>query len=77
MKLSSDQVLDISALIGALVLNANGAEFFIAAIGVDLANHRIIIELEDADDGSVVGVNWNDISDWTISLNPFRSGFHR
>ena len=78
MKLSPNQVLGTSALIGALVVNTHGAEFFIAAIGVDLADHSIIVELEDADSGSVAGVNWNDISDWTISLNPpLRPGARR
>lgn len=73
MRVNSFQVLDINCLIGALVTNANGAEFFIVGLGVDLANHEILVEVQSAEDPERTnGVYWHMIGDWEIQLRPRR-----
>tara|TARA_B100000965_G_scaffold82005_1_gene65619 strand:+ start:2081 stop:2380 length:300 start_codon:yes stop_codon:yes gene_type:complete len=63
MKLSGPQFFDINWLKGQLLTNENGDEFFIKDIQVDVANHEIVLVL---DDGS--GVSWNSIKDWSIQF---------
>ena len=43
MKLQGSQSFDINWLKGQLLINENGAEFFIKDIQVDVANHEILI----------------------------------
>ena len=63
MKLSGPQFFDINWLKGQLLTNKNVGEFFIKDIQVDVANHEIVLVL---DDGS--GVSWNSIKDWSIQF---------
>ena len=45
MKLDPTQSFDIKILKGALLTNPNGEEFVICGVGVDIANHKILIDL--------------------------------
>jgi len=70
MKLGAPQFLDISALYGALLTSTNGEEFHVVAIALDPTNHLIILELQDTDNNSAGGVQFDSIKDWTIQFNP-------
>ena len=63
MKLDTNQSFDINILKGALLTNPNGAEFFIAGVGVDIANHEILIDLEGGD-----SLEWSTLKDWSIQF---------
>ena len=63
MKLSGSQSFDINWLKGQLLINENGAEFFIKDIQVDVANHEILIELNDES-----CVKWDSIKNWSIQF---------
>ena len=63
MKISSNNSFDINVLKGALVTNPNGGEFYITGIGVDIANHEILIDLDDAS-----AVYWSTLKDWFIQF---------
>ena len=63
MKLSGPQFFDINWLKGQLLTNENGGEFFIKDIQVDVANHEIVLVLDDDS-----GVSWNSIKDWSIQF---------
>ena len=63
MKLDGPQSFDINVLKGALVTNPDGGEFTICGVGVDIANHRILIDLDD--EGSV---EWSTLKDWSIQF---------
>jgi len=63
MKLDSTQSFDINILKGALLTNPNGAEFFITGVGVDIANHEILIDLEGGD-----SLEWSTLKDWSIQF---------
>jgi len=63
MKLSGSQSFDINWLKGQLLINENGAEFFIKDIQVDVANHEILIQLDDES-----CVAWDSIKNWSIQF---------
>jgi len=63
MKLSGSQSFDINWLKGQLLTNENGAEFFIKDIQVDVANHEILIQLDDES-----CVTWDSIKNWSIQF---------
>ena len=63
MKFTSPQFFDINWLKGQLLTTENGGEFFIQDVQVDIANHEILIQL---DNGS--SVTWNSIKDWSIQF---------
>jgi|TARA_B100001094_G_scaffold199204_1_gene193298 hypothetical protein len=63
MKLSGSQSFDINWLKGQLLINENGAEFFIKDIQVDVANHEIKILLDDES-----CVTWDSIKNWSIQF---------
>ena len=63
MKLDPNQSFDINVLKGALLTNPNGAEFVICGIGVDVANHEILIDLEDGN-----SLEWSTLKDWSIQF---------
>ena len=63
MKLSGSQSFDIYWLKGQLLINENVAEFFIIDIQVDVANHEILIELNDES-----CVTWDSIKNWSIQF---------
>ena len=64
MKLDSNQSFDIKILKGALLTNPNGEEFVICGVGVDVANHEILIDLEDN-----ASVEWSTLKDWSIQFS--------
>lgn len=71
MKLDGPQSLPISVLKGALVTNPNGAEFYITGVSVDIVNHEICIELEEAVNAAYPGketVEWSTLKDWSIQF---------
>jgi len=73
MKLANLQVLDISCLYGAYIENTNGAPFYIVSIGVDIVNHEIYVELQEADEpDNTAAVPWATIQDWEVQLRPHR-----
>ena len=43
MKLDPNQSFDINILKGALLTNPNGAEFFIAGVGVDSDHSKVLV----------------------------------
>ena len=63
MKLSGSQSFDINWLKGQLLTNENGGEFFIKDIQVDVANHEILIQLDDES-----YVKWDSIKNWSIQF---------
>ena len=63
MKLSGSQTFDINWLKGQLLTNENGGEFFIKDIQVDVANHEILIQLDDES-----CVTWDSIKNWSIQF---------
>ena len=63
MKLEGSQSFDIDWLKGQLLINENGGEFFIKDVLVDVANHKVLIQL---DDGSCV--EWDSIKSWSIQF---------
>ena len=63
MKLSGSQSFDINWLKGQLLINENGAEFFIKDIQVDVSNHEILIQLDDES-----CVTWDSIKNWSIQF---------
>ena len=63
MQLDPNQSFDINILKGALLTNPNGAEFIIAGVGVDIANHEILIDLEDGN-----SLEWATLKDWSIQF---------
>lgn len=73
MKLSSFQVLDISALYGAYFENDNGAGFYIIGIGVNIIEHEIIVEVQYADDpDNTAALPWSALADFELQLRPHR-----
>ena len=63
MKLEGSQSFDINWLKGQLLVNENGADFLIKDVLVDVANHKILIELNE---GSCV--EWESIKNWSIQF---------
>ena len=63
MKLQGSQSFDINWLKGQLLTNENGAEFFIKDIQVDVANHKILIQLDNES-----CVEWDSIKNWSIQF---------
>ena len=63
MKLSGSQFFNINWLKGQLLTNENGAEFFIKDIQVDVANHKILIQLDNES-----CVEWDSIKNWSIQF---------
>tara|TARA_X000001382_G_scaffold1164_2_gene1394 strand:- start:395 stop:589 length:195 start_codon:yes stop_codon:yes gene_type:complete len=63
MKLIGSQTFDINLLKGALIINENGLESYIKDVQVDVANHQILIKLED---GS--SIDWNTLKNWGIQF---------
>ena len=63
MKLEGPQFFDINLLKGQLITNENGAEFFIKDVLVDVANHKVLIQLEDG-----TSVEWDSIKNWSIQF---------
>ena len=63
MKISSHNSFDINILKGALLTNPSGTEFYITGVGVDIANHEILIDLDDAS-----AVEWSTLKDWSIQF---------
>ena len=63
MKFEGRQFFDINSLKGQLVINENGAEFFIKDVLVDVADHRILIGLSDGN-----AVDWESIQNWSIQF---------
>lgn len=63
MKLEGSQSFDINWLKGQLLTNENGAEFFIKDVLVDVANHKVLIQL-DTD----ACVEWDSIKNWSIQF---------
>ena len=63
MKISSNTSFDINILKGALVINPNGAEFYIKGVSVDLVNHSIFIDLQDGQ-----SLEWSTLKDWEIQF---------
>ena len=73
MKLSSFQVLDISALYGAYFENDNGAGFYIIGIGVNIIEHEIIVEVQYADNpDETAGLPWAALADFELQFRPHR-----
>jgi len=68
MKLSGTQSFDINWLKGQLLTNENGGEFFIKDIQVDVANHEILIQLDDES-----CVSWESIKNWSIQFQGGKS----
>ena len=62
MKLDGPQSFDVNLLVGALIVNPEGAEFSIRGITVDINEHEIYI---DIDDGSL---EWSTLKDWSIQF---------
>ena len=63
MKLSGCQFFNINWLKGQLLTNENGGEFFIKDIQVDVANHKILIQLDNES-----CVEWDSIKNWSIQF---------
>ncbi len=63
MKLKGPQSFDINWLKGQLLTNENGAEFFIKDVLVDVAEHKIQIQLDDE-----ACVEWESIKNWSIQF---------
>jgi len=63
MKLSGCQFFNINWLKGQLLTNENGGEFYIKDIQVDVANHEILIQLDDES-----CVTWDSIKNWSIQF---------
>ena len=63
MKLDPNQCFDVNILKGALLTNPSVTEFYITGVGVDIANHEILIDLDDAS-----AVEWSTLKDWSIQF---------
>lgn len=73
MKPVDFQAPDITCLLGAYVTNTHGAEFYIVGLGVDLASHEILVELQSADNpDNTCRITWPYLADWGIQLRPRR-----
>lgn len=69
MDLIEPSSVPIQSLIGALVINPNGVEYFITDVRLELGNFKIVVELEDpSDDLYSATVKFEDLSDWKIQL---------
>jgi hypothetical protein len=68
MKISGDTSLSPDALIGAVLTNNNGAQFYLLGLEVNLAAHEISALLRPCDGGGTVGVSWASLADWEIAL---------
>ena len=63
MKISSHNSFDINILKGALIINPNGAEFYIKGVSVDVVNHSISIDLDNGQ-----SLEWSTLKDWEIQF---------
>jgi hypothetical protein len=71
MRITGDATLDPASLRGAIITNPNGAEFYCLGLTVDLAAHQIMAVLKRCQGPTgVVGVPWEDLADWQITLQP-------
>jgi len=68
MRITGDASLSPDALTGAVVTNANGAQFYLLGLEVNLAAHEITALLRPCDGGGTVGVSWAALADWEIQL---------
>tara|TARA_R100000781_G_scaffold93463_1_gene58052 strand:+ start:331 stop:531 length:201 start_codon:yes stop_codon:yes gene_type:complete len=66
MKISSHNSFDINVLKGALIINPNGAEFYIKGVSVDVVNHSISIDLDNGQ-----SLEWSTLKDWEIQFHKF------
>ena len=66
MKISSNNSFDIDILRGALIINPNGAEFYIKGVSVDVVNHSISIDLNNGQ-----SLEWSTLKDWEIQFHKF------
>ena len=61
MKLEGSQSFDINWLKGQLLINENGADFLIKDVLVDVASHKVLIQLD-----TEACVEWDSIKNWSI-----------
>ena len=70
MKLDSNSHIALQTLVGALLINPNGAEFFITGFHVTIGDlTEIMVGIEDA--ARVEGpssIKWSSLKDWQIQL---------
>ena len=70
MQLDSNSHIALQTLVGALLINPNGAEFFITGFPVTIGDlTEIMVGIEDA--ARVEGpssIKWSSLKDWQIQL---------
>ena len=67
MKLSATQSFDINCLKGALLINENGAEFFITSVQFKILGDQVLPKIYvELNDGS--SVDWESIQNWHIQF---------
>jgi len=73
MKLSGSQFFDINWLKGQIIINENGAEFYIKNIQVDVAKHEIYVQIKTWNSQNlkwdeISEVPWDSIKNWSIQF---------
>lgn len=69
MDLIEPSSVPIHSLVGALVINPNGAEYFITDVRFEISSFKVVVELEDPADATYSAtVRFEDLSDWKIQL---------
>lgn len=70
MKLMSCSHIDISVLVGSLIVNPNGAGFIVTGISLDLVDLSPWIHIKDPDiEGSDQAIPFNEtLKDWSIQI---------
>ena len=70
MKLMSCSHIDISVLVGSLIVNPNGAGFIVTGISLDLDDLSPWIHIKDPDiEGSDQAIPFNEtLKDWSIQI---------
>jgi len=69
MKLQKFSSISLDTLKGSLIINENGAEFYIHDFFVELDNlTEINVSIKDVEDGGITGLSYSSIKNWTIQL---------
>jgi hypothetical protein len=71
MKILPSKSIDITTLIGALLINENGGEFYCTGIKLYLDSHTIWVDLSEEPDGEqYASISFEDLNNnsWSIQF---------
>jgi hypothetical protein len=68
MLITSSNTVTAESLKGSVLVNPNGAEFYVLGVELNLAEHKVVVVVKDCEQESVCGLYWDDLKDWKITV---------